>query len=268
MSPPVLRAYIEGIGLLGPGIDNWPDGRRVLAGEAAYAPRPTELPPAASLPPSERRRASRAIKLALATGLEAITAAQLDPATLATVFSSSAGDGNNCHEICQALASNDRQISPTRFHNSVHNAPSGYWSIASGAMATSSVVCAYDASFGAGLLEALAQVVADGTRCVLVSYDTDYPEPLRTLRPVPDAFGIALVLAPQPGPRALARIDVGFTDEAAARLAAQPLELLRRSIPAARGLTLLQGIARGGAVRVVVDYLEDIRLAVDLSPCR
>ena len=91
------------------------------------------------------------------------------------MFSSSAGDGNNCHEICQALASNDRQISPTRFHNSVHNAPSGYWSIASGAMATSSVVCAYDASFGAGLLEALAQVVADGTRCVLVSYDTDYP---------------------------------------------------------------------------------------------
>ena len=32
----MLSAYIEGIGLLGPGIDNWPDGQRVLAGAAYY----------------------------------------------------------------------------------------------------------------------------------------------------------------------------------------------------------------------------------------
>ena len=153
----MLTAYIEGIGLLGPGLNNWVEGQRILAGDAVYATQPTALPPATSLPPSERRRASRAIKLALAVGYEAIAAAKLEPATLATVFSSSAGDGYNCHEICQALASNDRQLSPTRFHNSVHNAPAGYWSIASGAMASSSMICAYDASFGAGLLEALAQ---------------------------------------------------------------------------------------------------------------
>ena len=99
------------------------------------------------------------------------------------MFSSSGGDGDNCHEICEVLASDDRQISPTRFHNSVHNAPAGYWSIASGAMATSSVLCAFDASFGAGLLEALAQVVVDDTRGVLLAYDTAYPEPLYSARP-------------------------------------------------------------------------------------
>lgn len=263
----MLTATIEGIGLLGPGINNWPEGRRILAGDAAYTFRPTALPAAASLPPSERRRASRAIKLALAIGHEAIAAAKLDPATLATVFSSSAGDGYNCHEICQALASNDRQLSPTRFHNSVHNAPAGYWSIASGAMASSSVICAYDASFGAGLLEALAQVAADNTRCVLISYDTDYPEPLRAVRPVPDAFGVALVLAPRPSAQALAQIAVGFTGETSATMADEALERLRQSIPAARSLPLLRTLARGGAARVVVDYLEDMRLGLEVTPC-
>jgi len=264
----MLSAYIEGIGLLGPGLRNWPEGRGILAKAAPYVAQPTELPAPASLPPSERRRASRAIKLALAVGQEAIAAAGLDPATLATVFSSSAGDGYNCHEICQALASSDRQISPTRFHNSVHNAPAGYWGIASGAMASSSVICAYDASFGAGLLEALAQVAADKTRCVLISYDTDYPEPLHAVRPVPDAFGVALVLAPEPGNAALARIAVGFADEAPASMADAALEQLRRSIPAARSLALLRAIALGGATRVVVDYLEDVRLALEVTPCR
>ena len=263
----MLSAYIEGIGLLGPGLESWPAGRSILSGEAPYVPQPTVLPPPATLPPSERRRASRAIKLALAIGHEAIAAANLDPATLATVFSSSAGDGFNCHEICQALASNDRQLSPTRFHNSVHNAPAGYWSIASGAMASSSVICAFDASFGAGLLEALAQVAADDMRCVLISYDTDYPEPLRSIRPVPDAFGIALVLAPRPGTQSLMRLAASLTDAASVRLGVAALENLRQTIPAARGLTLLEALAQRRSGRVVVDYLENMQLALDLTPC-
>lgn len=266
-----LGGYIEGIGVLGPGLSDWPGSHGILCGDAAHVSAPTQLPPPASLPPSERRRASRAIKLALAIGHEAIAGAALDPATLASVFSSSAGDGYNCHEICQALASADRQISPTRFHNSVHNAPSGYWSIASGAMASSSVVCASDASFGAGLLEALAQVTADAARCVLVAYDTDYPEPLRAVRPVPDALGLALVLAPEPSPRALVRIDVSLvpvTTAAVTRMADPGLEALRAAIPAARGLPLLQAIARGGRTDVVLDYLDNLHLAIAVSLLR
>lgn len=264
----MLSAYIEGIGLLGPGLDDWPGGRAALTAAASYASRPTELPAPASLPASERRRASRAIKLALAVGHEAIAAAGLDPASLATVFCSSAGDGYNCHEICQALATSDRQISPTRFHNSVHNAPAGYWSIASGAMASSSVLCASDASFGAGLLEALAQVVADHERCVLISYDTDYPEPLRSVRPVPDAFGIALVLAARQSPRALSRIDVSICSPArmATRMAGPALETLRTAIPAARGLPLLTAIASGASADIVLDYVDHAGLSITVTP--
>jgi hypothetical protein len=264
---PVLTAYVEGIGLLGPGLSDWPQARAVFAGDAAYVPAAAVLPSASSLPPAERRRVGRAVKLALAVGREAIAAAGLDATTLPTVFTSSGADGYNCHEICAVLASDDRQISPTRFHNSVHNAPAGYWSIATGAMTPAAVLSAFDASFGAGLLEAMAQVSVDAPRCVLIAYDTDYPEPLRSVRPIPDAFGMALVLAAAPTERAVARIDVSIVHEPSDQLTDAAFESLRRDYPAARALPLLQAIAGGVNRRVVLDYLDDCALAVEVSSC-
>lgn len=262
-----LTAYIEGIGLLGPGLDNWPGSQAVLTGQVPYQPHKTILPPPALLPAAERRRCGAIVKLTLATGLEAIAATGLDAANLPSVFSSSGGDGENCHAICEMLASDDRQISPTRFHNSVHNTAAGYWSIATGAMTTSSVLCAFDASFGAGLLEALAQVTVDYTRSVLLTCDTPYPEPLYSTRPIPDAFGMALVLAPQRSAQALAQISVSLTDARADRLDDAALESLRIAIPAARGLPLVRAIALRQAGHVVLDYFDDTRLALEIAPC-
>lgn len=262
-----LTAYIEGIGLLGPGLNNWPASMAILGGQQAYQPARTVLPSPASLPAAERRRSGALVKLTLATGLEAIASAGLDPAALPSVFASSGGDGDNCHIICAMLASNDRQISPTRFHSSVHNIAAGYWGIATGAMTTASVLCACDASFGAGLLEALVQVLVDNTRVVLLAGDTSYPEPIHRARPIPDAFGTALVLAPQRGARALAQITVSLTDAKADRLDDDALEVLRTAIPAARSLPLLCSIARGQHQHRVLDYLDNTRLAVDIQPC-
>jgi hypothetical protein len=263
-----LTAYIEGIGLLGPGLTGWPGSQAVLSGQQPYQPIKTVLPPPALLPSAERRRSGAIIKLTLATGLEAIAAAGLDAASLPSVFSSSGGDGENCHAICEMLASDDRQISPTRFHNSVHNAAAGYWGIATGAMTASSVLSAFDASFGAGLLEALTQTVVDNTPTVLMACDTAYPEPLHSARPIPDSFGIALVLTPQRGALALARISVSLSDASADQLDDAVLESLRFAIPAARGLPLLQGIALRQDKRVVLDYLDSTRLAVEIAPCK
>lgn len=262
-----LTAYIEGVGLLGPGFNNWLGSRDVICGRQPYRPARTVLPLPALLPAAERRRSGAIVRLTLATGLEAIAAAGLDAASLPMVFSASGGDGENCHAICEMLASADRQISPTRFHNSVHNAAAGYWSIATGAMCPSTVLGAFDACFGAGLLETLTQVVVDDARAVFLACDTSYPEPLRSARPISDAFGVALVLAPQRSARALAGIAVSLTDEAADRMADGGLEGLRTAIPAARGLPLLRGIALGGDHRVVLDYLDSARLAVTVTAC-
>jgi Beta-ketoacyl synthase, N-terminal domain len=260
-----LTASLQGIGVLGPGLHNWVSAAAILRGELPYEPAATVLPAPGVLPPAERRRAGRIVKLALAVGAEAVAQAAVDARTLPTVFSSSGGDGDNCTEICLTLASEDRQISPTRFHNSVHNAAAGYWSIGHGCTRASTSLCAADASFGAGLLEALAQLASGAQAVMLVAYDADYPQPLRAHRGIPDALGIALLLSPAGSGPALAHLELELTSDPQTLMENTQLESLRRSIPAARGLPLLERVARGAPGLVALDYLDATRLAIGVS---
>src|SRR6516225_190914 len=231
-----LHACIEGIGVLGPGLPDWPVAARVLVGTSGWEPAPTVLPAPACLPSAERRRTGTVVRLTLAVGLEAAGRAGVDPARLPTVFTSSGGDGQNCHEICEVLATPERQLSPTRFHNSVHNAPAGYWGIATGCRAAANSLCAHDASFGAGLLEAVCQVAVDRTPVLLIAYDTSYPEPMRSVRPIPYAFGVAMLLSPARQAAAVPHIELSWSTASADRMEDHALERLRGSVPAARSL--------------------------------
>jgi Beta-ketoacyl synthase, N-terminal domain len=266
-----LSAYVQGIGLLGPGLDGWTGSVALLDGRSEYIHQATVLPVPAGLPPAERRRVGGVVKLALGVGLQATSRAGVDPASLPSVFSSSGGDGHNCHEICQALSLEERQISPTRFHNSVHNAAAGYWSIATGSKEPSNALCAFDASFGAGLLEAVTQVSVDRTRVLLVAYDAQYPPPLFMKRPIPDAFGVAFVLSPSQDAAALAKLTVAICVRGAqsqpSRMSNPMLERLRASIPAARSLPLLYQLAIRKHGPVNIDYLDGGSLAVEVAPC-
>ena len=266
MSAP-LEAWVGGVGLLGPGLPDWPAAAQVLAGRVPYAPRATVVPALECLPPAERRRTGKVVRLALTVGLEAVAHAHADAATLPAVFASSGGDGENCHAICEVLAGPERQISPTRFHNSVHNAASGYWGIATGATPAANALCADDASFGAGLLEALVQLRAAATAVLLIAYDADDPQPIRAVRPVPDAFGVALLLTPAAAAGSLARLTVRPGTVAPATPAAGELEALRAQVPAARSLPLLERLARAQAGSVALDYLGEERLTIEVSPC-
>lgn len=261
-----LVAFVDGIGLAGPGLAGWSASADVVAGRAPHVSQPTILVPPSALPPAERRRVGRGVKVALDVAFAAAADAGRDPATLASVFTSSSGDGDNCDAICRELAG-DRLISPTRFHNSVHNAPAGYWGIASGSMRPSTSLCAYDDSFAAGLDDALTQLADAADAVLVVAYDAPYPEPLRSARPTPDSFGVALVLAREPGPRTLARLDVVAADAAeATRMPQSSLEALRRDIPAARALPLLATIAGGGAADVVVAQANGTALVLSVAP--
>jgi hypothetical protein len=263
-----LRVWVQGIGLLGPGLDTWASARDVMRGVQAHEHAPSVLPAPARLPPAERRRAGAAVKLALAVADEAVAHAQVDPSQLGTVFTSSSGEGANCHALCETLASPAPMVSPTRFTNSVHNAAAGSWHIAVGSRASSTSLCAFDGSFGAGLIEAASSVVRSGQPILLVASDSPYPEPLHATRPLPDHFGAALVLTPAPTPRTLASFEISLESKASEIDTCDDpsLESLRGAIPAACALPLLAALARPRAKqRIVLAYLPHLRVQVDLA---
>jgi hypothetical protein len=265
-----MLAYIEGVGLCGPGLGNWEESRPVLAGSIAYRPEPTAIPAGTLLPPAERRRVGVPVRLAIAVGQAAIAAAGLDAAETPTVFTSSGGDCDNVHQICEALALPGHEVSPTRFHNSVHNAAAGYWSIATRCRAASTSLCSYDGSFAAGLLEATAQVAARGRAVALIAYDHPYPPPLSAARKIPAAFGVAMVLAARPSRHAMAALDVDYAPEGMvpAGMHDAALEALRADVPVARCLPLLAVLARSGESTLMLDYGRDACLKLKVSPCK
>ncbi|CAD5372053.1 3-oxoacyl-(acyl-carrier-protein) synthase [Rubrivivax sp. A210] len=261
-----LRVAITGIGLLGPGLASWTGGSALLRDPSAWQAAPTVVPPPGRLPPTERRRAGTVVKASLVVADEAVAMAGADAASLATVFCSSTGDPANCHLLCEALAAPERLVSPTRFTNSVHNAPAGYWHIACASRAPSTSLAAFDASFAAGLLEAVVQCLASGAPVLLVACDLPYPEPLHRLRPVADAFALALVVAPADFiiGRGLA---LSVTSEATATPCVHAgLEAVRLGIPAARALPLLQALAGAAAARVVIEGLPGLALHAEVAP--
>ncbi len=263
-----MRIYVDGVGLCGPGLPGWTTSIPVLAGVQEHAPAPTTVPPSALLPPNERRRAAQTVRLALAVGTEAFAASGRDAAATATIFTSSGGDGDTIHEILRVLASSNRELSPTRFHNSVHNTPAGYWGIATKSRAPSSSLCCHDDSFAAGLLEAAAQATTANRAVALVAYDVQYPMPLSEARPIGAPFGVSIVVAPEPSCRSFAAVDlsVGPQREPASALSSPSLETLRRDTPAARSLPLLVALAHGKATDIVINYLVELQLAMRVTP--
>lgn len=269
--------FVRAAALIGPGLIDWASAQPVLTGAQPWAHAPTALGAPQRLPPAERRRAGAAVKVALVTAEQVIAQSGIDPATLASVYTSSNGDGANCHALCEALALPQRLVSPTRFTNSVHNAPAGYWHIAVSGREASTSLCAHDGSFVAGLVEAIGLVRARRQPILLVASDSPYPEPLQACRPMADVVGVALILAPGPVDAAdatgvdgvdLARLTVDLLPDAG--VVQTPchdagLEALRTQVPAARALPLLEAIARrasaevrlawpaGPAVRIQVD---------------
>jgi hypothetical protein len=206
----------------------------------------------------------------MAVADEAIARDGADPRHLATVFASSGGEGSNCDALCETLAGGDRHVSPTRFTNSVHNAAAGYWHIAAASHAASTSLSAYDGSFAAGLIEAATQVHGTRAPVLLVACDVPYPEPLHSLRRLPDSFGLALLLAPSDAAGPVARLAIELVDAACAgphsHCANTELDALRRSVPAAAALPLLEAIANGGAQRrLVLDCLPALKLRVAMN---
>ena len=264
-----MDAWVTGIGIFGHGFNNWPIARAILRGEAQPSGSALPIPLCSKLPAAERRRAGKVVNLALGVGFEAVAAAGANAQTIPTVFATSSADGENCSAICTALASPDpadHSISPTRFHNSVHNAAAGYWAIASGAMAPSTTLSAFDGSFSAAILEALSIFGTGADHVLATVFDAPYPGPLDRARPIQAPLAVALVLSREHDSRSLAHLHVSLAERPADPMRNPALEPFRRGSPPARGFPMLERIAIGERSRVCLDYLDDLRLQVEIDP--
>ena len=123
---------------------DWETGRLILAGREPWESAPLAIPATDFLPPAERRRAGQVIRLALECGHQAIVDSGRPALEIASVFASTDVDAENTHRICLALNEAEPSLSPTRFHNSVQNAVSGYWTILTGSRAPTTMVMGGD----------------------------------------------------------------------------------------------------------------------------
>ncbi|MCW8086854.1 beta-ketoacyl synthase chain length factor [Sabulicella glaciei] len=239
----MIRCTVHGLSVWGPGLSGWAASEAVLAGTVPWSEAECAVPAPALLSPTERRRAGATTRLALAAASEA-TEAEPDRAALETVFSSANGDGAVVGALMEALQGEEVALSPTQFHNSVHNAAAGYWHIAVGSTRPSLSLGGHDAAFGAGLLAAAATALVRGGPVLLCAYDVPMPAPLHGARPTAFPFAAALVLRPAeaPGARAVLELDPrpGTVPEA---VPADALAALETGNPAARALPLLRALA-------------------------
>jgi hypothetical protein len=259
----LISLQLLGTGLIGPGLDNWHVSRPILQDpERLYRSRETVTPIPNLLRPNERRRTTPTIKLALAAAEQCLGDAAIDPGELCTVFASSHGDMQISDNMCRTLATEAKPVSPTQFHNSVHNAPAGYWSIGTESRCASTSLAVGNASFPAALMEAALQSQTSNSPVMLVCYDHPAPYLLSSVAPLASPFAVAMVvLAQQHHPGLTLTLD----DAETSVIRHLELERIRLGNPAARALPLLQAIAIGKASRISIPYLEQ-HLSIELTP--
>ncbi|HSC62518.1 MAG TPA: beta-ketoacyl synthase chain length factor [Caldimonas sp.] len=196
--------FIDGIAFWAPTLPGWTAARAAFRGESEPLATPAKRPAPALLAAAERRRAPDTVALALEVAAAAVLESGLDAATLPSVFTSAHGDLAVNDYMCSTLATEPTLISPTKFHNSVHNAAAGYWTIATGCREASTALSASEASFGAGLLEAATQCQADARSVLLVGVDVEAVGALASGTASTGLLACALVLSPRASERTVA----------------------------------------------------------------
>ena len=259
-----MKARVAGIAVLGAGFGSWAETRAILTGAQTWQAQPLVPPKAMVLPPNERRRASPLVRLALGVAQAACDDAGLSGADMDCVFASALGDGQVAHAILTALATPEKAVSPTQFHNSVHNAMAGYWSIGVGNHAASTSLAAGDYTFGAGLLKAMLTVSQEKRPTILVAVDYPFPDPLNATRPIGAPFGVALVLRPDHDTGTGPCLALTYSQ---AQVATPPrqadLRTLWKDCPPAKALPLLEGLI--APTRIVMEAGSGYFLDVEVS---
>lgn len=224
---------LRGLGLWTPGFADpasW-SKRHVLEGSSGD---PTLTAPRAELlPPMMRRRTSLLTRMAAEVAAQAIASAGLDGSEATLIYGSVYGEIRTTIDLLAALLDPAAPLSPTKFHNSVHNTAGGYVSIVTHNRRGNAAMTAGRSTLAMGLLECVGLIAAGEGPAVLVIAEEALPEPLaagRSWAPLAAAFALDAVAAAGPGDMAVrtCRLLHGRGDPAPAlpaSLAANPCAL-------------------------------------------
>ncbi|MDM0017195.1 beta-ketoacyl synthase chain length factor [Variovorax saccharolyticus] len=259
--------YIEGPAFWAATLPGWEIASAVFRGEGAPADPPAKRPSPQLLAPAERRRAPDTVALALEVAAAAVAASGRNAADLPCVFASAHGDLGINDYMCGTLATDPLLLSPIKFHNSVHNAAVGYWTIGTGCMAASNSLAAYESSFASGLLEAAAQCAADQRAVLLAGYDMPAVGALASVTTSREMLAVALVLSPTRTARTVASFEWTLAAGAAPATRARSAAARALEVNAmADALPLFEALARAEPESLSLPLSATLSLQLQLQP--
>lgn len=240
-----LTAKIISVGAWGAQFHNWDDLSLFLSGKQPEV-QPLKGPKPEVIPANERRRAPLPVRLAVESSWQAVQNSDYEPNDLASVFVSALGDTQLTDYMCKVLATPEKQLSPTKFHNSVHNAAAGYWTISTKCMHAANSIAGYEHSVPLTLLEAIVQVNYENRPMLLTFYDAPVSEILKPLLKNGDAFAVSIIISPASAEAAgdLITVDVDTTASSWPELGQKELSELYSENPTAKILALLEQLLK------------------------
>ncbi|MDC0674294.1 beta-ketoacyl synthase chain length factor [Nannocystis radixulma] len=245
-----LAFTVRGLGFWAPG---YPDLAAWKARPDACPEDQSATPKAELLPPMMRRRTSLLTRMAAEVAAQALRAGGLDATGATLVYGSVYGEIRTTLDLLAALLVAGEPLSPTKFHNSVHNTAAGYVSIATGSRAGNAALSAGRSTLAMGLLECAALVAAGEGDVVLVIAEEPLPEPLAAGRrwgPFAAAFALSAP-APSDMPATTCRLEQGPNDMSLAP--ARPAPAWLADNPCAAALALVDALAAGAPARVALE---------------
>jgi len=237
-----------GVGAWGPGFNNSLELKNQLNNQSQNIDEElVALPPKPEIiPANERRRSPLAVRAAVEVSWQALQQSGLDSSEVACVFGSGLGDTEITDYMCRVLTTSEKQLSPTKFHNSVHNAAAGYWTISSGCMKSANSIAAYQDTVGICLLEAMIQSVQHNEPVLITLFDMAVQETWRQIFPCEQSFAAALLICPESYAvkSSLAKLSFSAATKNITEASALPgfFQSLYQQNPAAKILPLLQAL--------------------------
>jgi hypothetical protein len=207
---------LEAVTLFAPGFEGWEESLELLQNDTVHFNNSYLSPYRPQfLPANERRRTTPTINLALRAAEDLALQYQQSEHPfsfdqLPVVFISNDGDTDIAMSLCEAVMDDEPMVSPIQFHNSVHNAPAGYWMIGQHSQQPATSLSADKYSIAQGLLEGYFQSKEHDRPVVVISYDLPVNEGINFEDSCSKLCSIGFVVSHQESDKSISRLSMMF----------------------------------------------------------